>query len=93
MKATRAGTAGKGFAVVVEEVRSLAQISNTVFKEISTDLGQMQQHVKEVTQQFELLNEEIANQDKKISSIQQIVTEIDGTVTGVKDVMNMLLNQ
>lgn len=93
VEAARAGAAGKGFAVVAEEVRNLAQNSDTVSKEISTNLGQMQQYVKNVTQQFELLNTEIADQDKKMSSIRQIVAEIDGTVTSVKDVMNMLLDQ
>ncbi len=93
VEAARAGAAGKGFAVVAEEVRSLAQNSDTVSKEISTNLNQMQQYVKNVVQQFDLLNEEIANQDKKMSSIREIVAEIDGTVTSVKDVMNMLLNQ
>lgn len=93
VEAARAGAAGKGFAVVAEEVRSLAQNSDVVSKEISTNLAQMQQYVKDVTQQFELLNGEIAEQDQKMSSIRQIVTEIDGTVTSVKDVMNMLLNQ
>lgn len=93
VEAARAGAAGKGFAVVAEEVRSLAQNSDVVSKEISSNLDQMQQYVKDVTQQFELLNGEIAEQDQKMSSIRQIVTEIDGTVTNVKDVMNMLLNQ
>lgn len=91
VEAARAGVAGKGFAVVAEEVRSLAQNSDNVSKEISTDLDQMQQYVQNVTQQFELLNGEIAEQDKKMSSIRQIVSEIDGTVTSVKDVMNMLI--
>ena len=93
VEAARAGAAGKGFAVVAEEVRSLAQISDTVSNAISTNLDQMQQYIKNVAQQFELLNTEISNQDKKMSSIRQIVTEIDETVTSVKGVMNMLLNQ
>ena len=93
VEAARAGNAGKGFAVVAEEVRSLAQSSDTASKEISTNLNQMQDYVENVVQQFALLNKEISNQDKKMSSIRQIVTEIDGTVTSVKDVMNMLLNQ
>ena len=78
---------------MAEEVRSLAQNSDTVSNAISTNLDQMQQYIKNVAQQFELLNTEISNQDKKMSSIRQIVTEIDETVTSVKGVMNMLLNQ
>ena len=93
VEAARAGAAGKGFAVVAEEVRSLAQNSDTVSNAISTNLDQMQQYIKNVAQQFELLNTEISNQDKKMSSIQQMVSEIDTTVSGVKDVMKMLLNQ
>ena len=93
VEAARAGNAGKGFAVVAEEVRSLAQNSDTVSKEISANLAQMQKYVTSVAQQFELLNEEIADQDQKMSSIRQIVVEIDETVNGVKDVMDMLLKQ
>lgn len=93
VEAARAGVAGKGFAVVAEEVRSLAQNSDGVSKEISADLGQMKEYVENVVEQFGMLNEEISNQDKKMSSIQQMVSEIDTTVSGVKDVMEMLLNQ
>lgn len=93
VEAARAGAAGKGFGVVAEEVRNLAQNSDSVSKEISTDLNQMQQYVQTVAQQFDMLNKEIAEQGQKMASIQQVVTEIDGNVTGVKDVMNMLLNQ
>lgn len=93
VEAARAGVAGKGFAVVAEEVRNLAQNSDAVSKEISTNLTQMQQYVKNVTQQFELLNEEIGEEEKKMSSIQQMVAEIDETVAGIKNVMNVLLNQ
>ena len=93
VEAARAGVAGKGFAVVAEEVRSLAQNSDGVSKEISADLGQMKEYVENVVEQFGMLNEEISNQDKKMSSIQQMVSEIDTTVSGVKDVMKMLLNQ
>ena len=93
VEAARAGSAGKGFAVVADEVRSLAQNSDTVSKEISTDLNQMQEYVQNVAQQFELLNEEIANQDKKMSTIGQIVEEIDSTVSDVKKVLDNLLDQ
>ncbi|MGO5114514.1 methyl-accepting chemotaxis protein [Candidatus Avoscillospira sp. LCP25S3_F1] len=93
VEAARAGAAGKGFAVVADEVRSLAQNSDTVSKEISTDLNQMQQYVQNVAQQFELLNEEIANQDKKMSTIGQVVEEIDSTVSDVKKVLDTLLDQ
>ena len=93
VEAARAGNAGKGFAVVADEVRSLAQNSDTVSKEISTDLNQMQEYVQNVAQQFELLNEEIANQDKKMSTIGQIVEEIDATVSDVKKVLDNLLEQ
>lgn len=93
VEAARAGTAGKGFGVVAEEVRNLAQNSDSVSKEISTDLSQMQEYVKTVAQQFDMLNTEIAEQGQKMASIQQVVAEIDKNVTGIKDVMNMLLNQ
>lgn len=93
VEAARAGNAGKGFAVVAEEVRSLAQNSDTVSKEISGDLEHMRQYLTNVVQRFELLNEEISNQNTKMLSTKDLVAEIDVTVGGVKDVMDTLLNQ
>lgn len=93
VEAARAGNAGKGFAVVAEEVRSLAQNSDTVSKEISGDLEHMRQYLTNVVKRFELLNEEISNQNTKMLSTKDLVAEIDVTVGGVKDVMDTLLNQ
>lgn len=93
VEAARSGAAGKGFAVVAEEVRSLAQNSNVVSKEISTDLEKMQDYVTSVVQQFYLLNQEISEQNTKINTIKEIVKDINQTVKTIQETMDTLLEQ
>lgn len=93
VEAARSGEAGKGFAVVAGEVRSLAQNSNIVSKEISTDLEKMQEYVTSVDQQFCLLNQEISDHNMKINTIKEIVKEINQTVKTIQETMDTLLDQ
>lgn len=93
VEAARAGDAGKGFAVVAGEVRNLAQNSDSVSKEISSDLGKMQEYVTNVVDQFASLNHEISEQNTKINAITEIVQEINQTVKVIQETMDRLLEQ
>ena len=93
VEAARAGEAGKGFAVVAVEVRSLAQNSDAVSKQISEDLSKMQEYVTSVVKQFDFLNQEISEQNEKINAITQVVLEIDQTVKSIQQTMDLLLAQ
>ena len=75
VEAARAGEAGKGFAVVAVEVRSLAQNSDAVSKQISEDLSKMQEYVTSVVKQFDFLNQEISEQNCKNRTLSDICTE------------------
>ena len=91
IEAARAGDSGRGFAIVAEEVRNLAEISDTVSKKISEDLGQMQNYVTNVVSQFGMLNQEISDSNKKMSSIKKIVADINEKVEAISEVMTMLI--
>lgn len=93
VEAARSGNAGKGFAVVAGEVRSLAQNSDIVSKQISADLGKMKEYVTTVVDQFYSLNQEISEQNVKINTIKEIVKDINQSVNTIQETMDMLLEQ
>lgn len=93
VEAARAGQAGKGFAVVASEVRGLAQTSDAASKDIFSNLGQMQEYVTNVVEEFTKLNEQIIERDKKMTYIKDIVQEIGGKVGAINEVLTMLMKQ
>ncbi len=93
VEAARAGQAGKGFAVVASEVRGLAQTSDAASKDIFSNLGQMQEYVTNVVDEFTKLNEQIVERDKKMTYIKDIVQEIGDKVDAINQVLDMLMKQ
>lgn len=93
VEAARAGQAGKGFAVVASEVRGLAQTSDAASKDIFSNLGQMQEYVTNVVDEFTKLNEQIVERDQKMSYIKDIVQEIGDKVSAINQVLELLMKQ
>nr|WP_185806847.1 methyl-accepting chemotaxis protein [Bacillus sp. HMF5848] len=78
IEAARAGEAGKGFAVVANEVRTLAETTNTSARDIEEIL-------RTIALQTSKLGEEVQNGQKKIASSLHITHE---TADVFKDISN-----
>ena len=97
--AAHAGEAGKGFAVVSDEIRKLAEQSNTQGKAISSQLGQLQteinqmaKNINEVQKQFEVifdLTSAVKNQEMVIKSAME---EQTGGSSQILEAINEIKN-
>lgn len=66
IEAARAGEAGKGFAVVAEEIRKLAEQSNTFTLEIKEIIDELKRNSKNAVDTIELTKKAAEIQDKSV---------------------------
>lgn len=81
IEAARAGEQGRGFAVVADEVRTLAQRTQTSIAEISHTIGQLQSQVKNTAKQMgqsHQLGQASATQGEQASTQLNQITESIG---------------
>ncbi|SEA63780.1 methyl-accepting chemotaxis protein [Pseudobutyrivibrio sp. ACV-2] len=87
IEAARAGEMGKGFAVVAEEIRKLADDSDTLASEIRSEMDALLQEAELAVSAASQVMEGNAQQQKAISStfesVQGMLQDIDDTVKGV----------
>lgn len=67
IEAARAGEHGRGFAVVADEVRKLAEQSESALKEIAYIISQMQNDTKNTVQLIQQTTEVIENQGRAVN--------------------------
>ena len=90
IEAARAGEQGRGFAVVADEVRKLAERSNSSAEEVAVIIGGLNSRVREVTNSMRTVvdrvdaSRNVANET--VSVIEEMVREIAVAANGSREI-------
>ena len=85
IEAARAGEAGKGFAVVAEEIRKLAEDSNTFTDEIATIVGELGDKVGKAVSTMEEVQEISHRQKEQVNSTNKDFEGIEVSLEKMKE--------
>lgn len=94
IEAARAGEAGKGFAVVADEVRKLAEQSESALTDVSGMIDQMQSRTYHIVQLIEDSGDVVKEQEKSVNdtekSFENVFTHISENVSAVNQIINSM---
>ncbi|RWZ60828.1 methyl-accepting chemotaxis protein [Halobacillus fulvus] len=94
IEAARAGEAGKGFAVVADEVRKLAEQSESALTTVSEMIDQMQSRTSQIVtliqETGEVVKEQKASVDETEQSFQDVFAHISDNVTSLNGIIDSM---
>lgn len=94
IEAARAGEHGRGFAVVADEVRKLAERTQSATKEISMTINSLNQESVEIKDSSDIMSDiaqsSIDRVDKLVSSLEEFNNTTQKSACGAKYIVNML---
>jgi len=80
IEAARAGVYGRGFAVVAEEVRKLAEQSQTATDEIGSIIGKIKQHINDAVLAMDTGNVKVNEGVVVVNQVKQVLLNIMGQI-------------
>ncbi|SFI19223.1 methyl-accepting chemotaxis protein [Pseudobutyrivibrio sp. OR37] len=90
IEAARAGEAGKGFAVVAEEIRKLADDSDSMAQAIRVEMDELLRQAEAAVAAANLVKQGNLEQQEAIGgtleSVNGMLEDINGTVVGIRDI-------
>lgn len=90
IEAARAGDAGRGFAVVAEEIRKLAEQSNTFAEEISQIIAGLSQQTAKAVKTMNAAGQIVAAQMESMETTHQKFDGIAGAIESVRKIVDEL---
>ncbi len=90
IEAARAGEAGRGFAVVAEEIRGLAEETNTLTNEIGGIIQELLEKTDDATKNMESMAQIFEQQEKSVGETREKFIQIEQCLGSVKDSADML---
>ncbi|WP_053955224.1 methyl-accepting chemotaxis protein [Inediibacterium massiliense] len=87
IEAARAGEAGRGFAVVAEEIRKLAEQSNSFANEIHQVIDELQLKSKDTVENMKVMSKTVEEQNK---SVLETDTKFKGITDSISQTQNMI---
>ncbi|PSL45791.1 methyl-accepting chemotaxis protein [Salsuginibacillus halophilus] len=90
IEAARAGEQGKGFAVVAEEVRKLADESQSAVQNVSSVIQNIQREVKNVVSRIEAQVSAASREAQKGSETNEAISEMETSIHNVDEAVKQI---
>ena len=90
IEAARAGDAGRGFAVVAEEIRGLAEETNSLTNEIGTILQKLLEKTADATQNMESMEKIFEEQERSVGETKENFIQIEQCLESVQSSVSTL---
>lgn len=90
IEAARAGDAGRGFAVVAEEIRGLAEETNSLTNEIGAIIQELLEKTADATQNMENMEKIFEEQERSVGDTKENFIQIEQCLESVQESVSML---